>query len=127
MIRKRIIKYLGYKGITKYKFYKETGLSNGFLDKEGAIGSDKCEKISYVFPDINLEWLITGSGDMLKNSDIIGDNRDSPLMETKDYNEGYWRGRYDELLEKHKELLEEVAHIKSSSTTPSGPDASSMA
>ena len=31
--RDRIIKYVEYKGISKNKFYKETGLSNGFLDK----------------------------------------------------------------------------------------------
>jgi hypothetical protein len=65
MIRERIIQFIDYKGISKYKFYQDTGFSNGFLDKEGAIGSDKCEKISYVYPDINLEWLITGNGEMI--------------------------------------------------------------
>lgn len=64
MIRERIIKYLEKKGISKYQFYKDTGLSNGFLDKEGSIGSDKCEKISYQYPDLSLLWLITGKGDM---------------------------------------------------------------
>jgi phage repressor protein C with HTH and peptisase S24 domain len=65
-IRERLIKYLIYKNISKYKFYQKTGFSNGFLDKSGAIGSDKCEKICYEFPDINLEWLITGKEPMLK-------------------------------------------------------------
>ena len=66
-IRKRILKYIEYKGISKYKFYQETGFSNGFLDKEGSIGADKCEKISYQYPDISLDWLITGQGEMLKS------------------------------------------------------------
>jgi FtsZ-binding cell division protein ZapB len=65
-IRNRLIKYLIYKNISKYKFYQKTGFSNGFLDKSGAIGSDKCEKICSEFPDINLEWLITGKEPMLK-------------------------------------------------------------
>ncbi|MDR2065531.1 MAG: hypothetical protein LBP85_07490 [Prevotellaceae bacterium] len=64
-IRERLIKYLDYKNISKYKFYQKTGFSNGFLDKKGAIGSDNCEKICCEFPDINLEWLIMGKGEML--------------------------------------------------------------
>jgi len=64
-IRHRILKYLDYKGISKYQFYKEIGVSNGFLDKEGAIGSDKCEKICYQYPDLDPIWLVLERGDML--------------------------------------------------------------
>lgn len=67
-IRERILLYLENKGISKYKFYQKIGVSNGFLDKNGSIGSDKCEKISYQYPDINIEWLITGRGNMLIDS-----------------------------------------------------------
>jgi repressor LexA len=62
----RLIKYIKYQGDTKYKFYKKTGLSNGFLDKNRSIGSDKCEIISVCYPDLSLEWLITGNGEMIK-------------------------------------------------------------
>ncbi|QPH38400.1 S24 family peptidase [Pedobacter endophyticus] len=48
--------------MSKYEFYKKTGLSNGFLDKGSNIGSDKCQKISEVFPGLNIAWLITGKG-----------------------------------------------------------------
>jgi hypothetical protein len=65
--RERILEYLKNKKITKYQFYKETGLSNGFLDKDGAIGSDKCEQICYQYKDLSAEWLITGKGNMFKN------------------------------------------------------------
>lgn len=67
MIRERILEYIDFKCISKYKFYKDTGLSNGFLDKKGSIGSDKCEIISYHYPDLSIEWLITGKGSMLKS------------------------------------------------------------
>lgn len=80
--RERLRKFIDYKGISKYRFYKETGLSNGFLDKDGNIGSDKCEKIYYLYPDLNLIWLITGEGEMLLHANnmisisqsINGDN-----------------------------------------------------
>lgn len=80
-IRQRILQYLENKNISKYKFYQKTGISNGFLDKEGSIGSDKCEIICYQYPDLSPEWLLTGNGPMLKGSDnksisqsMIGNN-----------------------------------------------------
>ncbi|MBP4139992.1 peptidase S24 [Flavobacterium geliluteum] len=72
MIQDRILQFIEYKGITRYKFYQVTGLSNGFLDKKGSIGADKCEIIYSYYSEINLEWLITGQGEMLK-SPIIKD------------------------------------------------------
>ena len=65
-IQERIIKYLEFKDISKYKFYQTTGLSNGFLDKSGSMGSEKCEIIISHYPDLNLEWAITGKGEMIK-------------------------------------------------------------
>lgn len=70
-IRDRISEYLLLKGISKYRFYQETGLSNGFLDKAGSINSDNCEKICYVYPDLDPEWLLTGKGNMLRNYDRL--------------------------------------------------------
>ncbi|WP_404812119.1 transcriptional regulator [Capnocytophaga canimorsus] len=68
-IIERILYFIEYKGITKYEFHKVNGFSNGFLDKNRAIGSDKCEKILENYPEISPEWLITGKGEMLKNSE----------------------------------------------------------
>ena len=64
--RERVVKYLDSKGISRYRFYKTTGLSNGFLDKKGNIRADLCEKICSHFEDLDLNWLITGKGEMLK-------------------------------------------------------------
>lgn len=69
-INERILQYLINKDISKYKFYQITGLSNGFLDKKGNIGSDKCENILSFFPDINPEWLLTGKGEMLRDNNV---------------------------------------------------------
>lgn len=64
-IRQRILQYLEFKNISKYQFYKEIGVANGFLDKEGAIGSDKCEKICYQYIDLNPVWLVLERGKMI--------------------------------------------------------------
>lgn len=70
-ITERICIYLDFKKITRYRFYKETGLSNGFLDKKGNIGSDKCERIIYQYKDLNPDWLLTGQGSMLREYSYI--------------------------------------------------------
>jgi repressor LexA len=66
MIVDRILKIIKLKNINKSKFYSETGLSNGFLDKVKDIGCSKLEQILKVYPEINPEWLITGHGTMIK-------------------------------------------------------------
>lgn len=65
-IIERIKEYLDFKGISKYRFYQDTGFSNGFLDKNSNIGSDKCERIIYQYSDVNPEWLLTGCGSMIR-------------------------------------------------------------
>jgi phage repressor protein C with HTH and peptisase S24 domain len=81
--RERILQYLNSKGISKYSFYKETGISNGFLDKTGAIGSDKCEIICSHYSDLNADWLITGEGSMLRNNNYQIQDPTSVVNEKK--------------------------------------------
>ncbi|MEI8087835.1 MAG: hypothetical protein WCG93_16610 [Paludibacter sp.] len=104
-IRGRILQYLEYKKISKYQFYKEIGVSNGFLDKNGAIGSDKCEKISYQYPDLNLVWLITAMGDMISNP-TVNDKMPMAASPASEYKTG---DKYTQQLEKeNRRLIAEV-------------------
>lgn len=66
MIVDRVLKIIDLKNINKNIFYRETGLSNGFLDKVKDIGSSKIEHILNAYPEINPEWLLTGRGEMLR-------------------------------------------------------------
>jgi hypothetical protein len=75
MIQERILQYLEVKKITPYRFSKELGLSIGFLNKRGSIGTDKYLKIIQHYSDINPEWLLTGDGSMIKENQIIQNNK----------------------------------------------------
>ncbi|WP_025143070.1 helix-turn-helix transcriptional regulator [Pedobacter jeongneungensis] len=66
--KERIIQYLEIKGVSKNKFYNETGISNGVLDKSSGLTMDTVEKFYSKYRDINLEWLITGTGLMMKET-----------------------------------------------------------
>lgn len=72
--KSRLIEYMSIMGITKPDFYKKTGLANGFLDKGDEITSLNLRKISSAFLGLNLTWLVTGEGEMLRKSEKNGDN-----------------------------------------------------
>lgn len=66
-----LLKFIELSGIKKSDFYRKTGLSNGFLDKNSSISSGKIENIISIYPEINLYWLITGRGEMLNNTATV--------------------------------------------------------
>lgn len=70
----RIFQYLEYKGITAAAFERENLLSNGYLTTQKRRDSDLGEtiilRIMSNCPDMNIEWLITGKGEMLKSNMI---------------------------------------------------------
>lgn len=70
----RIKQYIDFKGISVSAFEKSIGMSNASFGKSlkngGSIGGDKLEKILTIYKDINAEWLLTGHGEMIKNSQI---------------------------------------------------------
>lgn len=69
MIKKRIIELIEYKKVKKEKFFSDMGVTSAnFRGKasETPVNSDIIANIFAIFPDVNLEWLITGKGEMLK-------------------------------------------------------------
>lgn len=64
--KEKIIKYLEHNNISKRDFYRQTGLSNGFLDSGKHIGSDNIKIIVDNYRDLNLEWLVMDEGEMIK-------------------------------------------------------------
>lgn len=71
MIKERIIQFVDLKGITKESFYSKIGMTSANFRgkaKETPINSTAIENILSEFPDLNLEWLITGKGEMTKSS-----------------------------------------------------------
>ena len=68
-IKKRILQFLDYKGLSKYEFYKITGVSNGVLSQKGGMSESNTMKFLSQFPDVNLNWLLTGKGEMIKTND----------------------------------------------------------
>ncbi len=66
----RIMKLIEYKDISIRKFEQKINASNGLISnanrKKTDIQSKWVSEIIYKFPDVNVEWLMTGRGEMLK-------------------------------------------------------------
>lgn len=71
-IRGRMALYLEYKGISDYRFEKDLGLSKGYWNKAKNPTSEILEKFVGLYSDISPEWLLAGSGEMLKKPSVQG-------------------------------------------------------
>jgi len=66
LIKQNILLYLSKKDVTPYEFYKKSGVTRGILQQNNGISEDNIARFLAYAPDVNVEWLITGNGDMLR-------------------------------------------------------------
>ncbi len=66
VIKGRILQYLESKGITKYTFYKVTGVANGILSQPNGISEDTLQRFLRNYEEVNGDWLLRGVGPMLR-------------------------------------------------------------
>jgi hypothetical protein len=78
-IKENILQYIELQGISKYDFYKKTGITRGVLDQNTGISEENIAKFIAYFDNINIEWLILGKGSMFKEDAI----KDNPQLSSK--------------------------------------------
>ncbi|SDT14479.1 hypothetical protein SAMN05192545_2867 [Maribacter dokdonensis] len=64
-INEKLVQFADSKGLSQYKFCKETGLSDGALRGSRSIGVESLAKIKEKYPDLNLDWIMFDKGPML--------------------------------------------------------------
>lgn len=77
-VKERLIAFISYLGMSKNAFENACGLSTRYVSNISAsVSPDKLKRISLKFPELNVEWLLTGQGEMLREihstSTIQGD------------------------------------------------------
>lgn len=70
----RLYKYLEYIYVKPTVFEKEIGFSSGYLSNQKKrnvdLGESVLNKINDYCQDLNITWLLTGKGDMLKSEKL---------------------------------------------------------
>lgn len=121
----RLLEFLDYLNIGQTAFEKKVGIANGYIShNKGSIGSETISKISDAYPDLNLGWLITGKGEMLKSTnkeEKINENKYVELLEenrvlSRENRELY---KYIKEIEREKFIAEKDAGV---SVAPTGTD-----
>ena len=97
-IKQNILLYLEYIGVTPYEFYKESGVTRGILQQNNGISEDNIARFLAYAPDVNIEWLLTSKGSMIKDgsTDIqISNDTTTSSMPTTSMNPGIGTPYYD--------------------------------
>lgn len=70
-LKERVILFIEHSGLNKAEFERIVGLSNDAVNKmSDNTRKSTLDKVSNKFPDLNINWLRTGEGEMLKTSSI---------------------------------------------------------
>lgn len=68
-VKERLIEFIAYLKMGQGKFEKACGLSNGFVTNiRDGFSTPNLSKIMGRYPELNIDWLITGKGEMLKST-----------------------------------------------------------
>lgn len=70
-IKDRLKQIIDYQGISIRQFEKSIGASNGYISSiKDEISTKYVRNIFRAYPNISLEWLVTGEGSMLKSGAV---------------------------------------------------------
>lgn len=79
-VKDRLLHFIKYKGLSKNRFEETCGFSKRYVSNiSQSIQPDKIKKISLNFPELNVGWLLTGEGEMLKKAHDVRPDQTFPL------------------------------------------------
>ena len=111
-VKMRITLFLEHLGIGQTKFEENCGLSRGYINKlTNGIGIKQVLKITRKHPELSLNWLIAGEGDMLRRRKIIDECESKEKKDLLDRLEK--KSEQIGILKKENEILKkEIASLK---------------
>lgn len=111
MIKDRVIQLIENKGVGKEEFFGLIGMTSANFRgnaRKTPLNSNAIENILSFFPDVNVEWLITGNGLMFSKNEIrIPDSEPVPEGMVKTFMD-----MIDRKDQKIIELSEEIGKLK---------------
>lgn len=116
--KERFIKFLKTKKMGQTFFEESAGLSRGSISQKNGFTSKSIEKIAAACPDLNLNWLFTGEGDMIKpQHEQIVEPQPALISTAGDTPEASILYHiYNDAIKKMQELVEENTKLKAQVT-----------
>lgn len=120
-VKERLIQYVKYKRLTNSEFCRRIGVSNAFISSmRRSIQPDKAESIALNFPDLNISWLLTGEGEMIKNGEI---SINTNIIKKIEVPEEAWeviKKQADSLASKDRQVEELINLLKKANASKEG-------
>ena len=73
-IKSRILHLIDNMSISKRDFYSKTGISRGTLESKTGITEDTLAKFIAIYPEVSLDWLILGQGEITRSPHTSSEN-----------------------------------------------------
>ena len=109
-VRDRIKLFLQHLGIGQNNFEAKVGWSNGYINNTKSISADKLRQVINEYPQLNVNWLITGKGEMT-NPPIQPDSAEQNLEAGEEGMTDY-KDKYLEVLEENRYLRIEIEKLR---------------
>lgn len=109
-VKERLSEFIASKCLTVKAFEEQSGLSNGTVAKVGEnIRKTTLARISKSFPDLNINWVLTGEGSMLRTSapsvsQHNGDNSPNVFQQVGEPNSTDANKLYEIIAEKDRQI-----------------------
>lgn len=69
-VKERLVEFIKSKGLNNSEFCRSIGVSTAFVSSMvTSTQPDKIERITLKYPELNVGWLLTGEGPMLKDEE----------------------------------------------------------
>jgi transcriptional regulator with XRE-family HTH domain len=112
-VKDRLRKYIKETGITQTFFCKEIGVSTGYISgMRESIQPDKLKSIALKFPQLNIGWLLTGVGSMLKDSVVEASAKNIGTVEVSAEAWNVIKKQADSLASKDRQVEELISILK---------------
>lgn len=111
-VRDRIKLFLQHLDIGQNSFEAKVKWSNGYINNTKSISADKLNQVINEYPQLNLNWLITGKGEMIIPS-IHPDSAEQTIEAGKEGIVDY-KDKYLEILEENRSLRIEIELLRKS-------------
>ncbi|MDD2513024.1 MAG: hypothetical protein PHS71_07230 [Proteiniphilum sp.] len=109
-VRDRIKLFLRHLDIGQNNFEAKVGWSNGYINNTKSISADKLNQVLNEYPQLNLNWLITGKGEMT-NPPIQPDSAEQ-ILEAGEEGMTDYKDKYLEVLEENRYLRIEIEKLR---------------
>lgn len=117
-VKRRLSEFLRYIGSNNNQFVIKMGYASTFLNSKGGISEEKLGEIFKAYPDLDMNWLFSGEGEMIRQNvnqtnehgDNINAGRDISLDKSVKSNID---PKYVDKLEKDNErMIQEILKLK---------------